>query len=206
MVVDAQIDPAIVCAPVPAAVADDEERRRLAAAPIATRAVGRRETRHEAFRERQRSGLERVGEGVDDGGTREDVALGREPIAYSPAGPRKAIGSGMTGAASVGIHDPNLALIAQVVRFDQPRERGRRVETVVEQREAIGPVGRVRERLGRDRPDTGARPRDHRAHPQELRLHGDRQIAGVLVERDDRERHAGSPATWRFTREALDRR
>ena len=98
VVVDPQVEPAVVPATVAAAGADDQQGRRLATAPIATGRVGRREAGDEQLRERPAARQERVGEAVDDPGTGQDVALGRETLAGPAAGPREAVAAGVGGA------------------------------------------------------------------------------------------------------------
>ena len=61
-----------------------------------------------------------------------------------------------------------------------------------EQRQALGPVRNVGQRLGRDGPGIGASPGDDRTDRQELRGHGDAPLGAIPIRRipsHDRERH-----------------
>ena len=113
VVVHPEVDPAVVAAAVPAALPDHEERRRLAAAPVAPGGIGRGKTGHQQLRERETSGLERVRQPVDHRGPREDVALGRVVAAGSPARPGEAGASRVVGRPPLRVHDTGLALCAR---------------------------------------------------------------------------------------------
>src|SRR6185369_6478803 len=91
VVVHAQVEVAVVPPTVAAAGTDDQQGRRLATAPIAACRIGRSKARNEKLRERPAARQERVGEGVDDAGTRQDVAMRREAVASPATGPGEAL-------------------------------------------------------------------------------------------------------------------
>ena len=189
MVVDPEVDPAIVAAAVAGTLAHDEEGRGLAAAPVAPGGVGGGQAGHEQLGERPAAGQVRLGERVDDTGPRQDVALGRVPVARPAPGPREAAPAGMGGRSAMRIDDARLALLPERVGPDERRQGVRRARPALEEGQAVGPVGDVRERLGGDRADAGPRPRHARPHGEELGLDRHGEIAGRRVARDDRERH-----------------
>ena len=90
----------------------------------------------------------------------------------------------------MAVDDSGLALLAQRVAGDEGAEHVGRGPAGREGVQPVRPVAHVRERLRRDRPDVGARPRNHRADGEELRLGGDPEVAGgrVAARRSNRSR------------------
>ena len=88
MVVDAQVDEPVAAAPVAAALADDEQRRRLATAAVTAGRLAGRERGQQALGQRPSGGrLERLGKGVDRGFVRRGcspVRRSRRPYAAGP--------------------------------------------------------------------------------------------------------------------------
>ena len=84
VVVDPQVDPAVVPTAVAAARSHDEQRGRLTTASIAAGRIGGRQARDQELRERPAARQERVGQAVDDRGSGEDVALCREAWPVRP--------------------------------------------------------------------------------------------------------------------------
>ena len=110
VVVDAQVDEDVGeprVAPVPL---DDEQRRGLLAAAVATRGLSRCEARQQSLGQRAFRRLEGLGEGVDRLAGDEDVALGGVAGPRAAACPLVAAGAGERGAAAGGVDDPELPL------------------------------------------------------------------------------------------------
>ena len=122
VVVDPQVDIAVVPAAVAAAGAHDEQGRRLATTPIAAGRVGRREARDEQLRERPAAGEERVGEAVDDRRRRPGCCPApRNQSPVRPPAQAKHCGAGVGRGAPAGVDDADLAVVALVV--GRPRSR-----------------------------------------------------------------------------------
>ena len=95
VVVGAEVDEDVGQAGVAAVPLDDEQRRRLLAAAVASRSLGRGEAVDQALGERSPGGgRERVDHGVDRLGRDEDVPLRRVAVPRPPAGPVEALGPG----------------------------------------------------------------------------------------------------------------
>ncbi len=192
VVVDAEIDEHVREAGVAAVALDDEQRGGLLAAAVAARGLRRREAVEQALRERP-SG--RAGERGRQRGDRllgdEDVPLRREAGAGEAAGPVVAARAGEARAPPLAVDDPELALVAAVVRLRQARDGLLRGEPVAQQREPVGPVARVRVRLRRDRADVRLGPRHDRADGEELRLRRHPPLPRLEVAGADRVRRDG---------------
>ena len=160
MIVDPQVDPAVVAAAVAGPFADDEERCGLPPAPVAARVVGRSQARDEELGERPPAREIRIDEGVDDTGPGQDVALCRVSVARAVPGPCEAAPAGVGGRHALRIHDAGLTLLPEGVGPHQDGQRVHGRRSALEQGQPIGAVGDIRERLGGDGADAGPGPRD----------------------------------------------
>ena len=176
MVVNAQVDVAVVAPLVPAAVADDQQRRGLPSALVPARRVAGHERGQQPVAQVALGLGERAGELGHDGLPRKDVALRGEAVAGDASGPRHALQAGERRRMPGRVDEPHLAIFPAVV--------GRR---------AAGPARAARRRRppsapalpGRTRcsPTTASRrpPCPRGAHgttapdARELRRHGDPQ-------------------------------
>src|SRR5919204_3334054 len=104
------------------------------------------------------------------------------------AGPREAVLATEGRAAPLSVDDPDLAVLAALVRLRQPLDDLLGGQPLAEQREPLGAVARIRPRLRGDRAHVRLRPRDERADGEELRLHRDAPLAAAEVATDDRVR------------------
>ena len=110
VVVDAQVDERVGEARVAAVALDDEQRRGLAAAAVAARALRRIEAVEQPLRERVTGRrLERPRERVDGGFGDEDVPLRGVAVTRAATGPGVAPVAGERGGASLAVHDAELA-------------------------------------------------------------------------------------------------
>src|SRR6267143_5030301 len=197
MVVDPDVDPAVVEAPVPAAVPDHEEGRRLLPAAIASRRLPGAEGREEANRQVALGRFERMAHRLDDVLAREQIALGRKVLPDKMARPRKALLPRVRGGPPARIDDARLAFRRFLVGLREALEDLLRGGPLLQHLEGFRPVGRVRVRLGRDRPDPRERERDDGSDRDELRLDRDPEILRLRIEPHDAEggRPGGSHRT-----------
>ncbi len=188
MVVDAKVDDRVGEPPVAGILLDDEERRRLLAAPIATGRLRRGEALEQALRESTVACLERLGERVDRRPRDEDVSLRGVPGTRPPAGPLEAAGAGVARADALAVDHSDLTLLAAVVGLGQRRDHLLRGAALPQERESLGPVTRVRVGLRGDRADLCLGPGHDRADGEKLRLDGDSPLLRRDIAGDDRVR------------------
>ncbi len=189
MVVHAQVDVAVVAPLVPAAVADDQQRRGLPSALVPARRVAGHERGQQPVAQVALGLGERAGELGHDGLARQDVALRGEAVAGDAAGPRHALGAGERRRMPRRVDEPDLAVFPAVVGGQQPVQRGLRADAVRHQLQPFRAERRVRPRLRRDGPRARPGPRHDRADARELRGDRDPPVAGGHVGGHDRERH-----------------
>ena len=194
MVVDPEVDGDVVAAGVPRTVADDEECRRLASAPVTPGIVAGRERCEQAAGQRL-VGIARL-VGVlhrgDDEVTGQDVALDGVPGVVGTGDAARPVETRVPGVArraAVEVDEAHLAVVASVVLLEQPLEGDRRGRALVEVGERESLVGDVRVGLRGHRPDTGHGGRYDGAHGQELGGDGDAPRLTVGGSRHDGERH-----------------
>ena len=189
MVVDPQVDPAVVATAVAACRTDDEEGRRLAPTGIAAGLIARREGRQQPVRQGSLRSLEGRQCVVDHSRPDEDVALDRHVLRRPTPGPGQAGRPRVGGRAAVGVHDAELTLGRGLVHFGEGSDDGRGVVAPSKPRKPIRTVRDVRKCLARDRADPRLRPGHDRPDRQELRGHGHAEVAGRGIAGDDREGH-----------------
>ena len=120
VVVDAQVDDDVGEPGIAAVALDDEQASRLLAAAVAAGLLRGGEAIEQPLGERPaRAALEGLRERVDGRCRDEDVALGRVAGPGAPARPVVALGAGERGASALRVHDPELAVLAPVVRLGQ---------------------------------------------------------------------------------------
>ncbi len=102
------------------------------------------------------------------------------------AGVRHAQLAGVSRGAPGGVDDRDLAPRGARVGRDELRERLAGRQAGGEQVEAARAVGDLDVRLGGHGADACARPRHERADREPVRLHGDAELAGGGIPRDDR--------------------
>ena len=184
VVVDADVDPAVVESAVPALVADDEEGGGLLSAAIASRSLAGIEGREEPDRQIALGRFEGGAHGLDDLLSREDVPLAREVPPHEVAGPGKAFLPRVRGGPPACIDDARLALRGLLVRLHESQEHLLRRGPLLQHREGLRPVG---VRLRRDGPDPRERERDDGPDGDEFRLNRDSEILRLRIEGDDAE-------------------
>ncbi len=86
---------------------------------------------------------------------------------------------------AVDVDHRHLAHVGQRVGGEQLAERLLGVDALGEAVERVRAVGRLDHRLRRHRADPGARPGAQRADGEPVRLHGDTELAGRRIERND---------------------
>ena len=124
MVVDAEIDEGVGEPGIARVLLDHEQGRRLLASLVSSRRLGGGEAVEEPLGERLPGRrLECLRERVDGGGGDEDVPLRGEARAGASAGPVVAPRAGVGGCAARAVDDPELALVAALVRVGQSRDR-----------------------------------------------------------------------------------
>jgi hypothetical protein len=202
VVVDAKVDEDVRESGVPPIALDHEQRRRLLPTAVAAGCLCSHETFEQPLHERQALGLlEGLRERCDCLLADEDVALRGIAGAGSAPRPVEAIGSGVAGSAAVAVDDPDLALGTALVGAGQARDGVVGREPFAQEREALGAVARVGERLRGDRSDLGLGEGTDRADGEELRLHGDAPLPRLevarrdRVRRDDRLSHTSAPSS-----------
>jgi hypothetical protein len=94
------------------------------------------------------------------------------------------------GGAAACVDEAGLAVVAASIDLEHGVEGLAGARALAHERQSLGPVARIGERLCRNRTDLALEPRDDRPDGQELRGHGDPELLGVRVAGDDRERHA----------------
>jgi hypothetical protein len=169
MVVHAIVDPAIVAAGVPTALADDEHSRALPAAAVTTGPIAGHQGSQQAVPEVRLRCLIRLGHRFDDLRTGQDVSLDRHAVPGPPTSPRLAIAAGESGGAAAGVDETRLALLALRIGVQQGtqcrlgRFAGRHAS------QTIGPIGRVGVGLRGDGAGSGGGPGHDGTHRRELR-------------------------------------
>ncbi len=160
-------------------------RGRLLAPDVATLCLGGFERGHHPLGERGIARREGTGHGVPDGVLFHEVGLAAESVAERVAGGRDAPGAGVRGHVAGSIDDGALANLGFRVAGGQGRERLLGGVTGLQELEPQRAVTEVDVRLRRHRTDSGLGPRHGRADLEVVRLHGDSELAGLLVTRDD---------------------
>ncbi len=190
VVVDPQVQPAVVVTAVATLGFDHQQGGRLLPAPVATRRLGRAQRLDQALLHGQAAVAGRlVGPGhlVHHGGTSQDVALAGIPLAHPVPGPLEAGLARVGCRPPLGVDHPQLAVIPLGVGLHQAGHHLFRREALAQQRQAVGAVAHVGPGLGGD--GAGARfgPGHHRPDGEELGLDSDPPDAGCRVRRHDGE-------------------
>ena len=181
VVVDAEVDVAIVVSAWTAFGADDEESGALLAALIAAGRLGGFEGADHPLGEfaltRGASFLEGGGHGGNDRLARKEVSLDGIVFADLVAGPRVAIAASVGGDTAHGIDHRDLAHGGTVIGLAELGESFWSGFAGRDQREAVRAIGHFREGLGGDGTDTGSGPGDNAAHPEVFALDSDTEVA-----------------------------
>src|SRR5215217_872024 len=187
MVVDAQVQKAIVIATVSATLLHDEQRRRLFPPRVSPSRLPGVQRRQETPGEVPGSCLKGLRHRLDGLPSDEDVALGGVVLSRHTPGPLEALAPGEGRRAAPGVNDAQLPVLALVVGGDQGLDRlfgglasGHKIQ-------APRAVVEVRHRLRRHGACSGASPGHYRADREKLRLDGDAQSLCFGVEGDDGE-------------------
>ena len=186
VVVDTEVDEDVGQRRVAAVPLDDEKRRGLLAATVATGGLGRREARQQSLGQRAFCRFERLRQRVDRLARDENVALGGVPWADSAACPVVAGCAGERGAAAGGIDHSELTLVSAFVGLGQPLDDLLGRQTLTQEREAVRAVARIRIGLRRDGAHLRLGPGDDRPDGEELRLHGNAPLPRIEVAGHDR--------------------
>ena len=168
---------------------DDDQARRLSSPKVAARRLRPVQRRQQALRKRSRGRGERLGHRRPDLVRAQHVALDAEPGALEVARVRDAPGTGVRRRPSLAVDVRDLPHVAQVVLGQQPVERGSGLRSVAHERQPVGAVAALGERLRRDGADAGKRPRARSTRAERARLDGDADLAGLGVPGHDRVRH-----------------
>ena len=201
VVVDADVDIAVVQAQIPAVLPHHEQRRRLHAAPVSTTRLPGDQRRHQPVGERPRSALERLRHVLHGLVGHHDVRLRREAppddhlaltarppdrlTADSPPGPIEARIPRPACGVAARIHHPHLPLRRARIAAHHHPQRLRRARPHRHQRETVLPVVGVAEGLRGDRAHTCLPPGDDAPDVRKLGLHGHAQVTGRGVVGDD---------------------
>ncbi len=189
VIVDAKVDEDVAEARVAAVALDHEQCGRLLSAPVAAGGLGGRQAVEQSLSEGSSLGRgERRRERRHGLLADEDVPLGGESRAGDATRPVHAGGSGVGRAASIGVDDAELAVVATVVGIGQPLHDLGCTEAFAEQLEAVAPIPWVGVGLGCDCAYVRLGPGDDRADGEELRLRGNAPLSRVEVARGDRVR------------------
>src|SRR5829696_3426131 len=187
MVVDAQVQKAIVIATVPATLLHDEQRRRLFPPRVSPSCLSGVQRSEEPLGEVPGSCLKGLRHRLYGLPPDEDVALGGVVLSRHTSGPLEALAPGEGRRAAPGVDDAQLPVLALVVGGDQGLYRlfgglasGHKIQ-------APWAVVEVRHRLRRHRSRPRAGPWHYRADSKKLRLDGDAQSLCFGVEGDDGE-------------------
>src|SRR5438445_4211118 len=203
VVVDADVDVAIVAAQVARVGADHEQRRRLHPPLVPAAGLAGGEGGHQPVGERARGPQVRVRHVLHRLVGHHDVRLRGEAAAHdhlplsrrddvaprrerAPAGPVEARVPRPARGVAVRVHHADLPLRATRVAAHHDAQRLRRARPPRHQLQPLRAVRRVAERLRRHRPYTRPRPGDDAPHVGELGLHRDTQISGRGIVGDDR--------------------
>ena len=168
---------------------DDDQARRLSSPKVAARRLRPVERREQALRKRSSGRGERLGHRRPDLVRAQHVALDAEPGALEVARVRDAPGTGVRRRPSLAVDVRDLPHVAQVVLGQQPVQRGSGLRSVAHERQPVGAVAALGERLRRDGADAGERPRARSTRAERARLDGDADLAGLGVPGHDRVRH-----------------
>src|SRR3954464_8935585 len=114
MLVHAQVDDLVRETRVAAVLLDHEQRRRLLAAPVASRSLRGVEAVEQPLGERALRAFEGLGDRIDGLGRDEDVALCRVAVSGAAAGPLHALRAGVAGGARLCVDDSELSVVASV--------------------------------------------------------------------------------------------
>src|SRR5438309_251026 len=203
VVVDADVDVAIVAAQVARVGADHEHRRRLHPPLVPAAGLAGGEGGHQPVAGRARGPQVRVRHVLHRLVGHHDVRLRGEAAAHdhlplsrrdevaprrerAPAGPVEARVPRPARGVAVRVHHADLPLRATRVAAHHDAQRLRRARPPRHQLQPLRAVRRVAERLRRHRPYTRPRPGDDAPHVGELGLHRDTQISGRGIVGDDR--------------------
>src|SRR6185503_6140801 len=167
----------------------DEQRRRLLAALVAARRFAGVEGGKQAFGKRLVRAFEGFRGLADHALVGEHVAGHGITLARKRAAPVDALPAGVLADAAGGIDHMELALLAAFVGRGQAPDDFRRGNAVSQQLEALRPVVRVHQGLGRERADAALRVRAERADGEEARRDRHAEGAARGIARDDRPGH-----------------
>ncbi len=195
-----EIDDPVIPRPAGADAGDDHHCRRLFAAEVSALCLGGLEGGHHPLRQWGIGGGECVGHRLPDRVFLHQVGLAAEPIAERVAGGWYALAAGVRGDVAGGIDDGALAHLGSGIAGGQRFERLLGGVARLEQFQAKWAVAEVDVRLRGHRADTGERPGHSRADLEVMRLHGDAELSGFLVARNDRVgQGAYRKSRWRTT-------
>ena len=168
---------------------DDDQARRLPSPEVAACSLPAVERREQALRKRSSGRGERLGHRRPDLVRAQHVALDAEPGALEVARVRDASGTGVRRRPSRVVDVRDLSHVAQVVLGQQPVQRGSGLRSVAHERQTVGAVAALGERLRRDCADTGERPCAGSTRPERAGLDGDADLVGLGVPGHDRVGH-----------------
>ena len=169
--------------------ARDDERRRLAAADVATLRFGRTERREEAIKEVAGGALVRGEHRGPDGRALHHVRLDGDAVGCDVTGRLDASRARVRGGATRGIDDPDLANGLARVRGKKIGKHIGRSTAIAQPGEPVRAVGNLRERLCDHRADPGFDPRASGADERPAALDRDAEAAGHRIAGDDRIGH-----------------
>src|SRR5438132_3203711 len=185
MIVDPDVDPAVIETAVATTLADHQECRGLLPSLVAARTLSGAEGPEKSDRKISLRPFERFAHLLHDVFAREEVSLAGVIPADEMAGPWEAFPPGVRGRPAARVHDAGLPLRGFLVGLHETLQRILRCDTLLQQGEGLRAVRRVRVRLGRDGADPGPGEGHNGSDGDELRFDRDAEVLRLWIEPDD---------------------